>query len=137
MLLIGHALQLRFGEGKVALEMTIHMIRVNVSARAGDDLFIGQEVVTFLVLDGTSLARLWTGLNGKLDRRRDSSFLLTDAVDMLPDGRGANLLRMRFGQGKMALVPTHPGLWYFQHSSPGLEWPGDAKLSDIPKGADP
>jgi hypothetical protein len=69
-------------------------------------LFIGQEVVTFLVLDGTSLARLWTGLNGKLDRRCDSSFLLTDAVDMLPDGRGANLLRMRFGQGKMALKRT-------------------------------
>jgi hypothetical protein len=30
-------------------------IRVNAAARAGDDLFIGQEVVTFLVLDGTTL----------------------------------------------------------------------------------
>ena len=54
----------------------------------GDDLFIGQEVVTFLALDGTNLARLWTGLGDKLDRRFDSCLLLTDATfKLLPDGR--------------------------------------------------
>jgi len=58
-------------------------IRVNASARASDDWFIGQEVVA----DGTNLARLWTGLGGKLDRRCDSSFLLTHATfKLLPDG---------------------------------------------------
>jgi hypothetical protein len=63
-------------------------IRVSASAGAGEDLFIGQEVVTFLALDGTNLARLWTGLGGKLDRRFDSCLLLTDATfKLLPDGR--------------------------------------------------
>jgi hypothetical protein len=68
-------------------------IRVNTAARSGEDLFIGQEVVTFLALDGTKLARLWTGLGGKLDRRFDSCFLTTDATfKLLPDGRLQRLL---------------------------------------------
>ncbi len=61
---------------------------MNAAARSGDDLFIGQEVVTFLPLDGTNRAQLWTGLGGKLDRRFDSCFLLTDATfKLLPGGR--------------------------------------------------
>jgi hypothetical protein len=61
-------------------------IRVNAAAHAGDDLFIGQEVLTFLALDGTNLARLWTGLGGKLDRRFDSCSLLTEATfKLLPE----------------------------------------------------
>ena len=69
-------------------------IRVIAAARAGDDLFIGQEVVSFLALDGTKLVRLWTGLGGKFDRRFDSCFVTTDATfKLLPDGRLQRSLR--------------------------------------------
>ena len=52
--------------------------------------------MTFLELDGEKLARLWTGLGDKFDRRFDSCFVTTDATfKLLPNGRLQRSLKSR------------------------------------------
>ena len=83
-------------------------IRVNVSAGAGDDLFIGQEVVTFLAFEGNKLARLWTGLGGKVDRRFDSCFLFTEARSFCSPTGGCSGPSRPSGSSRRT---ASPGIW--------------------------
>jgi hypothetical protein len=64
------------------------LLRLGVYVSHGDDLFVGQEIVTFLRSDGGALAPLWMGLGDRVDRRFDLCLLeSTAAFAFLSGGR--------------------------------------------------
>jgi hypothetical protein len=55
------------------------VIRVALYGETGEDLYKGQQIVSFFRVEGGKLVHLWTGLGGGLDRRFDACMLETTA----------------------------------------------------------
>jgi hypothetical protein len=62
-------------------------LKLDVYGTSGDDFFLGQEIVTFIHVDGKRLRAVWSGLGQKEDRRFDSCRLLSIPAFKFLDGQ--------------------------------------------------